>query len=86
MPVSRPSAALFPILEQGRWDFIDSTGAVIVAPRFAQVQEFSEGLTPVRESGHYGFMNGTGRLVLAQAYGYASPFYHRLTSLTTFKS
>lgn len=71
-------ASLFPITVQSRWGFIDSTGAVVVAPRFAQVQEFAEGLAPVREAGHYGFMDGTGRLVLAQSYGYASSFHHGL--------
>jgi hypothetical protein len=77
-PDTRRAAALFPMVEQGRWGFIDSTGAVVVAPRFAQVQEFAEGLAPVREAGHYGFMDGTGHLVLAQSYGYASPFHHGL--------
>lgn len=75
---SLPTAARFPIVVQGRWGFIDSTGAVVVAPRFAQVQEFTEGLAPVREAGHYGFADGAGRLVLAQRYGYASPFHHGL--------
>jgi hypothetical protein len=78
LPAPLRPAALFPIMVQSRWGFIDSTGAVVVAPRFAQVQEFAEGLAPVREAGHYGFMDGTGRLVLAQSYGYASPFQHGL--------
>ncbi|TVT38446.1 WG repeat-containing protein [Hymenobacter setariae] len=75
---TRRTTALFPMVEQGRWGFIDSTGAIVITPRFAQVQEFAEGLAPVREAGHYGFMDGTGHLVLAQSYGYASPFYHGL--------
>ena len=77
-PDVRRVASLFPMVEQGRWGFLDSTGAVVVAPRFAQVQEFAEGLAPVREAGHYGFMDGNGRMVLAQAYGYASSFHHGL--------
>ncbi|GAB3634832.1 hypothetical protein GCM10027422_04220 [Hymenobacter arcticus] len=59
---------------RGRWGFIDSTGAVVVAPRFAQVQEFAEGLAPVREAGYYGYIDGTGQFVLPPRYGYASPF------------
>ncbi len=77
-PDVRRADTLFPIVEQGHWGFIDSAGTVVVAPRFAQVQEFAEGLAPVREAGHYGFIDGTGRLVLAQSYGYASPFHHGL--------
>ncbi|MDO7887860.1 WG repeat-containing protein [Hymenobacter cheonanensis] len=78
---SAPSAAAsmgarFPIVVQGRWGFIDSTGAVVVAPRFAQVQEFAEGLAPVREAGHYGYLNEAGQLVLPQRYGYAAPFHN----------
>ncbi|NML65037.1 WG repeat-containing protein [Hymenobacter sp. RP-2-7] len=79
-PSTTPAAldAWFPIVVQGRWGFIDSTGAVVVAPRFAQVQEFAEGLAPVREAGHYGYLDGTGQLVLPQRYGYASPFRNGL--------
>jgi hypothetical protein len=75
---SAVAEARFPIVVQGRWGFIDSTGAVVVAPRFAQVQEFSEGWAPVREAGHYGFIDGAGHLALTQRYDYASPFYQGL--------
>jgi hypothetical protein len=71
---ARPNDALFPIVVQGRWGFIDSTGAVVIAPRFAEVQEFSEGLAPVREAGHYGYLNKAGKFILPQTYAFATPF------------
>jgi hypothetical protein len=73
-PPTASSAARFPIVVRGRWGFIDSAGAVVVAPRFAQVQEFAEGLAPVREAGRYGYIDGAGQLVLPPRYGYAEPF------------
>ena len=71
---ARPNDALFPIVVRGRWGFIDSTGAMVIAPRFAEVQYFSEGLAPVREAGNYGFVTKAGQFVLPQAYAYATGF------------
>lgn len=68
------SAALFPFVEQGRWGFIDSAGAVVIAPRFACVQGFFEGLAPVREGEGYGYIDATGQFVIPPAYDFASPF------------
>ncbi|MGI4872803.1 MAG: WG repeat-containing protein [Janthinobacterium lividum] len=72
--LARPGTALFPIVVQGRWGFIDSTGAVIIAPHFAQVQPFSEGLAPAREGEFYGYIDYTGRFVLPPRYTYANSF------------
>ncbi|RZK12090.1 MAG: WG repeat-containing protein, partial [Hymenobacter sp.] len=77
----RRTVARFPIVVQGRWGFIDSTGVVVVAPHFAQVQAFSQGLAPVREAGHYGYIDPTGRLVIAQQYAYASAFHQGLAMI-----
>lgn len=79
----RPGTALFPIVVAGRWGFIDSTGAVVIAPRFAQVQNFSEGLAPVREAGRYGYLDKTGRLVLPPRYAYAAPFQNKVALVYT---
>lgn len=68
------SGALFPIVEQGRWGFIDSAGRVVIQPHFAQVQPFSEGLAPALEGGYYGFIDTQGKWVLPPAYEYVSPF------------
>lgn len=73
-PAAPRPTALFPIVVQGRWGFIDSTGAVVIAPRFDQVQPFSEGLAAVREAGYYGYLNSAGHLVMPPAYAYAAPF------------
>jgi hypothetical protein len=72
--IAGPNEALFPIIAQGRWGFIDSTGAVVIAPRFAEVRPFAGGLAPAREVGHYGYINTAGQFVLPPRYSYAGPF------------
>lgn len=69
-----PGLALLPIAEHDRYGFIDSTGRVVVAPRFAQAQEFSEGLAAGREGGRYGYLDASGAFVLPARYAYATPF------------
>jgi hypothetical protein len=39
---------LYPIVENGRHGFIDSTGKIIVPPKFNALQDFSEGLAPAQ--------------------------------------
>lgn len=73
-PGPQRAAALFPIVVQGRWGFIDSTGVVVIAPRFDDVQPFQEGLALVREAGYYGYLDQTGHFALPPAYAYALPF------------
>jgi len=77
-PVFRPGPArpraLFPIVAAGRWGFIDSAGTVIIAPRFDQVQPFSEGRAAVRTAGYYSYIDNAGHVAVPLAGAYASPF------------
>ena len=73
--LAQSGPARFPIEVQGRWGFIDSTGAVVIAPRFAQVEPFSDGLAAAREQGHYGYIDASGRYVIAPKFEAASAFH-----------
>lgn len=67
---------LFRIFENGLYGYIDSTGKVIISPKYKNAGEFSEGLAPVRENGYYGYIDETGRYVIPAVYDFAEPFYY----------
>lgn len=55
---------LFPVRKDGRWGFIDRSGAVAIPPRFDAVEPFSEGLASVREGKKLGYVDRTGSWAL----------------------
>jgi hypothetical protein len=56
---------LRPIQQDGKWGYIDSTGKIVVKPRFAWAEEFSEGLAAFEnEDGKHGYIDDTGRIVI----------------------
>lgn len=54
--------ALFPISKAGKWGYIDRSGKVIVAPRYDQAFEFSDGLGAVREGKLWGYLDSSGQV------------------------
>lgn len=59
----------------GNWGYIDSSGAVIIEPKFPWAEEFSEGLARVQISGQplgydgrWGFINKLGKVVISPDY------------------
>jgi hypothetical protein len=57
------------------WGFIDSSGKVVIPPRFADGSHFSEGLAAVREAnGLYGYIDASGRYLIRPAYSVAGDF------------
>ena len=67
--------SLFKIYEHGKIGFIDSTGRIVIKPKFAATGEFSEGLAPVRLKGYYGFIDTTGNYVIKPQYDFATEFH-----------
>ena len=54
-----------------RFGYIDTNGNVVIAPRFLEAGQFSEGLARVYVGGHYGLRrNGFGRGVSGGKWGY----------------
>lgn len=72
---------LFKIYENGLYGYIDSTGAVVIPPKFKGAGEFSEGFAPVREKGYYGYIDETGKYVLPAIYDYAESFREGLAKI-----
>ncbi len=59
------SPALLPVLQDGRWGYIDTTGAIAVAPRFNRAFRFSEGLALVEADSGFGFIRGDGSFAVS---------------------
>lgn len=66
---------LFRIVENGKTGFIDSTGKVIIHPKFTEAGEFSEGLASARIGGKYGFIDAAGKFVIQPQFDYATEFH-----------
>ncbi|MBQ6952023.1 MAG: WG repeat-containing protein [Clostridia bacterium] len=43
-----------------KWGFIDNTGAEVIAPRFQEASEFSNGLAAVKQDGKWGYIGTDG--------------------------
>jgi hypothetical protein len=69
---------LFPIVENNRLGFIDTTGQVVIKPVFRTAGEFSEGLAAARVNGTYGYIDETGNFVIQPQFDYATPFSEEL--------
>lgn len=65
---------LFRIYENNKFGYIDTTGKVIIKPKFHNAGDFSEGLAAVREDGLYGYINEQGEYVIQPEFEYASKF------------
>ena len=64
----------FPVRVGPRWGFIDSTGALAVAPAFDEAQAFSEGRAGVRLGARWGYARPDGSLAGGTDYDSVFPF------------
>ena len=61
-------------MEDGRYGYLDSTGTVVLKPRFWAARSFTEGRAAVREGGFYGYIDEHGQYLLPPVYEYATDF------------
>lgn len=64
------SDGLVGFLEQGKWGFMDSTGAVIISPRYNEIRRFQSDITGVRLENKWGFIDRKGKPVVDYQYDY----------------
>lgn len=78
-----PEWLAIPSRSQGRYDFmsfsgsvgvIDTSGKVVISPRWSGVGSFSEGLAPVEKNGLCGYINTSGKVVIALQWQEAHAF------------
>ena len=48
----------------GKWGFIDKTGTNVIACKYDDIRNFSEGLAAVQLNGKWGFIDKTGSNVI----------------------
>jgi hypothetical protein len=63
--------------------YIDTTGQIVINPRFEEADSFSEGLARVRIGGKSGFIDKTGKIVINPQYVYADRFSEGLAVAAT---
>lgn len=68
------NTSLFPITQEGKAGFIDSTGKVVIKPKYWAATDFSEGLAAARITGGYGYIDKEENFVIAPQYDYGYPF------------
>jgi len=80
-----PGPDLWPIRIDGRWGYIDRTGKIRIAARYATHDVFSEGLAPFKKSkgGKWGYMNTLGMTVVEPQYEKADAFSEGLAAVGT---
>jgi hypothetical protein len=83
---------LYPVRVDGKWGFIDNTGAIRIEPRFAGIRRldgageligFREGLCAVQlvEDGPWGYIDTSGRVVIEPQFDQALWFSEGLTTV-----
>jgi hypothetical protein len=73
---------LHPIRVKGLWGFIDSSGKVVIQPRFFNIRSigydwnpaFSEGLAPVNVNGNWGYVDTSGTIAIKPQFHIAHRF------------
>src|SRR5439155_11247001 len=83
---------LFPIIQNGKFGYIDQTGKIVISPQFdvgflnqgtLNVVRFSDGLAVVNAKGKWGYIDKTGALVIKPVYSDAWPFSVGLAEVRT---
>jgi hypothetical protein len=74
------SNLLFPVLKDGKWGLIDTSGRVIAKPTYKDIMISTEGLYGVKyDNGKYGFIDKKGKIQIAFDYDEVRPFNNGLS-------
>ncbi len=65
---------LFPILQNGKWGYIDHVGKVVVNPRFDFADRFSEGMAAIQSGDKWGYIDASGNVVIAATFDHGDAF------------
>lgn len=69
-----PHSGLFPVKQNGKVGYIDSSGKIVINPQFDDGKEFYEDLAQVVISGKVGFIDKSGKLAISPQFSDASMF------------
>jgi hypothetical protein len=79
-PAGADDSTLFPIVQDGKWGYVDRAGQVAIPPRFDRAERFSEGLGAVQLGRTFGYVDRTGQMVLVPGYAPAGTLHRRFSS------
>jgi hypothetical protein len=66
--------SLLPIVQNGKWGYIDRTGKLKISAQFEEARPFSEGLAAIRVGGKSGYIDRTGKLMIEPQFSFANEF------------
>jgi len=72
---------LFKIVQEGKTGYINKDGVIVIAPKYINGGEFTDGLAPVRLNGLFGYINEKDSFVIQPQFDYAMPFYKGVASV-----
>ena len=75
------SEGLAAVRLNGKYGFIDKTGAVIIPIQYDNVYSFIEGLSNVRLKDKWGFIDKTGKVVIPIQYDFVWNFFEGLAKV-----
>jgi hypothetical protein len=79
----QPAARLRPVQQNGKWGYIDVTGKIVIEPRFAWAEEFSEGLAAFEnEDGKHGYIDETGKVIIEPVFDNWTEFSEGLAAVS----
>ena len=71
---------LFPVMKDGKWGLIDTTGKIIAKPTYKDIMVTTEGLYGVKyDNNKYGFIDKKGKVQVAFDYDEVRPFNNGLS-------
>ncbi|MBA4388298.1 MAG: hypothetical protein C0404_09980 [Verrucomicrobia bacterium] len=65
---------LFPVIQGGKWGYMDKAGKVVIAPKYEGAWDFSEGLASVQVGALRGYIDEKGTMVIKPEYAMTRPF------------
>lgn len=70
--------SLFPIIQEGRWGFINQAGKIVVKPEFKSVKPFMNGLAAIKDQNDkVGYVNEAGKVVIEPRFKNADAFHEQ---------
>ena len=74
------SNLMFPVLKDGKWGLIDTTGKIVAKPAYKDIMITTEGLYGVKyDNNKYGFIDKKGKVQIAFDYDEVRPFNNGLS-------
>ena len=76
-------SGLYPVSVDGKWGYIDITGAIKIQPQYEVVTPYSEDLAAVRQNGKWGYIDTSGAMVIQPRFENARQFSDGMAMVVT---